>query len=146
MNGQNGNPNDGGNPIVRSSPNEVNLQGHAAVVVGDRAGHALAYNLQTGSPIPGWPVYDGGIPIDSSPSVSPVGGTVYIGIGNSTQPTSGGYWALQPVRRTGLVCRPDQSSVRSDTNRRSSRVDVGRRITGADGGHRRIFSARFNSH
>ncbi len=94
MNGQNGNPNDGGNPIVRSSPNEVNLQGHAAVVVGDRAGHALAYNLQTGSPIPGWPVYDGGIPIDSSPSVSPVGGTVYIGIGNSTQPTSGGYWAL----------------------------------------------------
>ena len=96
MNGQGGNPNDSGNPIVMSSPNEADLQGQPAVVVGDRAGYVMAYNLATGSAVPGWPAYDGGIAIDSSPSVSPGAGpsTVYVGLGNSTRPTVGGYLAL----------------------------------------------------
>jgi hypothetical protein len=96
MNGQNGNPNDTGNPIVISSPNEAVLQGQPAVVVGDRAGYVMAYNMSTGMSIPGWPYYDGGMPIDASPSVSPAGdpSTVYIGLGNSSKPTAGGYLAL----------------------------------------------------
>ena len=89
------NPNDGGNPIVMSSPAEAHLQGQPAVVVGDRAGYVMAYDLANGATVPGWPAYDGGIPIDSSPSVSPGNpSTVYVGIGNSTRPTVGGYLAL----------------------------------------------------
>ena len=96
VNGSGGNPDDAGRPIVISSPNLATLQGHTAVVVGDRAGYVLAYDSTTGSIIPGWPYYDGGIPIDSSPSVSPGGGpsSVYVGIGNASQPANGGYLAL----------------------------------------------------
>jgi hypothetical protein len=96
MNGQNGNPNDTGNPIVISSPNETVLQGQPAVVVGDRAGYVTAYNLSTGTGIPGWPYNDGGVPIDASPSVAPAGdpSTVYIGLGNASRPTAGEYLSL----------------------------------------------------
>ena len=31
-----------------------------AVVVGDRTGYLYAYHLADGSPVNGWPVYDGG--------------------------------------------------------------------------------------
>ena len=93
-NGQNGNPNDSGNPIVISSPNVATLQGSPAVVVGDRAGNVLAYNLATGTTVPGWPFNDGGIAVDSSPSVSPDGSTVYVGLGTAARPTIGGYLAL----------------------------------------------------
>ena len=93
-NGQNGNPNDAGNPIVISSPNVASLEGSPAVVVGDRAGNVLAYNLASGAIVPGWPYNDGGIAIDSSPSVSPDGGTVYVGLGTAARPTVGGYLAL----------------------------------------------------
>ena len=93
-NGQGGNPNDAGRAITISSPNVADLFGQPAVVVGDRAGYVLAYNLTTGAIVPGWP-YDDGVPIDSSPSVSPyVGNTVYIGLGNVTNPAVGGYLSL----------------------------------------------------
>jgi len=94
VNGQNGNPNDAGLPIVISSPNLAELQGSPAVVVGDRAGNVLAYNLTNGSIVPGWPFRDGGVAIDSSPSVSPDGGTVYVGLGTSISPNEGEYVAL----------------------------------------------------
>ena len=96
MNGQNGNPNDAGRPIVMSSPNLATLQGQQAVVVGDRAGNVLAYDLASGAVVPGWPYSDGGVSIDASPSVSPGPGpsTVYVGLGNSSAPTAGGYLAL----------------------------------------------------
>jgi hypothetical protein len=94
VNGQNGNPSDAGLPIVISSPNVAELQGSPAVVVGDRAGNVLAYNLANGSIVPGWPFRDGGIAIDSSPSVAPGGGTVYVGLGTSINPNAGEYVAL----------------------------------------------------
>ena len=94
VNGQNGNPNDANNPILKSSPDVAMLQGNPAVVVGDRAGNVLAYNLATGSIVPGWPYYDGGMAIDSSPSVSPDGGTVYVGLGAVPNANVGGYLAL----------------------------------------------------
>ena len=77
-----------------SSPNVAELQGNPAVVVGDRAGNVLAYNLANGSIVPGWPFRDGGISIDSSPSVAPGGGTVYVGLGTSINPNEGEYVAL----------------------------------------------------
>ena len=94
VNGQNGNPNDAGLAIAFSSPNVAWLQGNQAVVVGDRAGNVLAYNLANGSIVPGWHYNDGGISIDSSPSVSPDGTTVYVGLGNASAPDRGSYLAL----------------------------------------------------
>jgi hypothetical protein len=99
VNGQNGNPNDGGLPIAVSSPNLADLQGAPAVVVGDRAGNVLAYNLANGSIVPGWPYSDGTIPIDASPSVSPDGSTVYVGLGNAVNPNAGSYLALNQYGR-----------------------------------------------
>jgi hypothetical protein len=61
---------DQGSPIAESSPGVATLDtGGPAVVVGDRNGSVYAYHLADGSPVPGWPASDGGIPIDSSPSV-----------------------------------------------------------------------------
>ena len=99
VNGQNGNPNDAGLPIAVSSPNLAELQGSPAVVVGDRAGNVLAYNLATGSIVPGWPYSDGRISIDASPSVSPDGSTVYVGLGNASNPNAGSYLALNKFGR-----------------------------------------------
>ncbi len=91
--------NDGGNPIVDSSPNVANLDGQPSVVVGDRAGGVYAYHLSDGSAVPGWP-YNAGAPVDSSPSVAPIDAngldTVYVGTGNVSDPYSGGYQAIAP--------------------------------------------------
>jgi hypothetical protein len=91
--------NDGGNPIVLSSPNVADLDGQPSVVVGDRAGHVYAYHLSNGSGVAGWP-YNAGAPVDSSPSVAPINAngldTVYVGTGNVAYPTSGGYQAISP--------------------------------------------------
>ncbi len=99
VNGQNGNPNDAGLPNAISSPNVADLQGTPAVVVGDRAGNVLAYDLATGSIVPGWPYGDGGISIDTSPSISPDGSTVYVGLGDASDPDAGSYLALDQFGR-----------------------------------------------
>ena len=71
-----------------------------AVVVGDRTGYLYAYHLADGSLVQGWPVFDGGPPIDSTPSVASVGGTtldsVFVGTGNAQRPDIGGYVAYGP--------------------------------------------------
>ena len=92
--------NDSGNPIVLSSPNVADLDGQPSVVVGDRAGYVYAYHLSNGTAVAGWP-YHAGAPVDSSPSVAPIDGngldTVYVGSGNVSSPTSGGYQAISPT-------------------------------------------------
>ncbi len=90
--------NDANNPIALSSPNVANLDGQPSVVVGDRAGFVYAFHLAGGGTPGGWP-YNAGAPIDSSPSVAPIGNgldTVYIGSGNAATPISGGYQAIAP--------------------------------------------------
>jgi hypothetical protein len=91
--------NDAGSPIALSSPNVANLDGQPAVVVGDRSGHVYAFHVSDGSPVGGWPYY-AGAPVDSSPSVAPINAagrdTVYVGSGNVSTPTTGGYQAISP--------------------------------------------------
>jgi hypothetical protein len=91
--------NDATAPIAQSSPNVANLAGGPAVVVGDRAGNVYAFDLATGSPVPGWPARTGG-PIDATPSVTPLPGSdldeVLVGSGNAQDPRSGGYQAFGP--------------------------------------------------
>ena len=89
-----GNLDDVDQPIAESSPMVANLDGNPDdVVVGDRRGFVYGYNLNTGTAVPGWPTTDGSGPIDSTPSTSAGGGlsSVYVGSGNDTDPTVGGY-------------------------------------------------------
>ena len=92
--------NDAGGPVALSSPNVATLAGGPAVVVGDRAGHVYAFNLASGAGVPGWPVNTGGVPVDSTPSVSDTTGSgldsVFVGVGNAATPTSGGYLGITP--------------------------------------------------
>ncbi|HVC69682.1 MAG TPA: hypothetical protein VNC61_05390 [Acidimicrobiales bacterium] len=96
--------NDNGSPIALSSPNVASLAGGPAVVVGDRAGRVYAFNLATGSPVPGWPVSTGGVPVDSTPSVAAINAngldSVFIGVGNAATPGSGGYEGISPSGAT----------------------------------------------
>jgi hypothetical protein len=68
-------------------------------VVGDRSGYLYAFHLSTGSPVSGWPAYDGGAPIDSTPSVAQLSAgapdTVFVGEGNAARYNVGGFeaWA-----------------------------------------------------
>jgi Fibronectin type III domain len=92
---------DTGNPIAESSPVVANLDGSGpAVVVGDRTGYLYALHLADGSPVTGWPASDQGVPIDSTPSVAPLGGSsldsVFVGAGNAQRPNVGGYMAYGP--------------------------------------------------
>ena len=68
--------------------------------MGDRSGYLYAYHLADGSPAPGWPVFDGGAPIDSTPSVAALEGatlgSVFVGAGNAQHPGLGGYLAYGP--------------------------------------------------
>ena len=70
------------------------------MVVGDRAGHVYAFNLASGTTVPGWPVSTGGVPVDSTPSVADTSGSgldsVFVGEGNAATPTSGGYLGITP--------------------------------------------------
>ena len=95
--------NDAGGPVALSSPNVAQLAGGPAMVVGDRTGYVYAYYLSGSTPtaVPGWPYYDGGVPIDSTPSVADLGGsldTVFVGEGNASAGggTQGGYAAIAP--------------------------------------------------
>ena len=89
---------DQGHPIAESSPDVATLDGLGpAAIVGDRSGNLYAYHLADGSPVPGWPVNDGGVPIDSSPSVlAQADGedSVFVGAGNAADPGQGGYEAF----------------------------------------------------
>ncbi|HLN17201.1 MAG TPA: hypothetical protein VK277_10695 [Acidimicrobiales bacterium] len=93
---------DTGNPVALSSPNVAQLPGGPAAVVGDRAGNVWAYYLNGGGPVPGWPFHTGGVPVDSTPSVAPIGGNglddVFVGVGNPSNPAEyqGGYQAIGP--------------------------------------------------
>ncbi|MGC8626752.1 MAG: fibronectin type III domain-containing protein [Acidimicrobiales bacterium] len=92
---------DKGGPIAESSPILATLDNAGpAVVVGDRSGYLYAYHLSDGSAVPGWPVFDGGAPIDSAPSVAAVNGealdSVFVGTGNAQDPGVGGYEAYSP--------------------------------------------------
>jgi hypothetical protein len=92
---------DKGNPIAESSPIVAALDAAGpAVVVGDRSGYVYAYHLADGSPVTGWPVFDGGAAIDSTPSVSPLGGSsfdsVFVGAGDAQAPAVGAYLAYGP--------------------------------------------------
>jgi hypothetical protein len=91
--------NDANQPIAMSSPTVANLDGHPAVVVGDRRGYAYAYHLTDGTPVAGWDspgVTDGSGPIDSPISVTPgaVTSAVYYGTGDDADPATGGYHAF----------------------------------------------------
>jgi hypothetical protein len=90
---------DANSPVALSSPNVANLDGQPSVVLGDRAGFVYAYHLNGGGTPAGWP-YNAGAAIDSSPSVAPINAngldTVYVGTGNVSSPTSGGYQAISP--------------------------------------------------
>ena len=88
-------------PIAESSPVVATLDGAGpSVVVGDRTGYLYAYHLSDGTAVAGWPVYDGGTPIDSTPSVAALGGSsldsVFVGTGNAKYPDEGGYAAFGP--------------------------------------------------
>ena len=89
---------DAGQPIAESSPVVATLDDTGpAVVVGDRSGFLYAYHLADGSAVAGWPVDDGGVPIDSSPSVLATKSgldDVYVGAGNAADPGQGGYEAF----------------------------------------------------
>ena len=78
----------------------ANLGGGPAVVVGDQSGHVDAYYLANGGQVPGWP-FDAGSEINTSPSVAAVDAsgldTVYVGVGNITDNTEGGYQAISPT-------------------------------------------------
>ncbi len=97
-----GSLNDLGGPIAESSPTLATLDSQGpAVVVGDRSGYLYVYHLSDGSPVGSWPVYDGGDPIDSTPSVAALNGSnldsVLIGAGNAQYPATGGYEAYGPA-------------------------------------------------
>lgn len=93
---------DAGAPIAQSSPVVATLDDDGeAVVVGDRSGHLYAYHLSDGSSVEGWPVSDGGTPIDSTPSATALNGSdldsVFVGTGNAQHPNMGGYYAYGPT-------------------------------------------------
>ena len=83
---------DTGGPVALSSPNvDDAVPGGPAVIVGDRTGNLYAYNLQSGHL--DWST-NVGEPIDSSPSVNPANGMIYIGTGDAAYPDGGGYLAV----------------------------------------------------
>ncbi len=98
---------DKGAPIAESSPMVATLDGQGpSVVVGDRSGYLYAFHISDGTAVPGWPVNDGGPPIDSTASVATFEGSamlggsalgsVFVGAGNAEYPNNGGYLAYGP--------------------------------------------------
>ncbi len=92
---------DTGEPIAESSPIVADLDGQPSAVVGDRTGYLYAYHLADGTAVAGWPAFDGGPPIDSTPSVAALNGntldSVFVGTGNAKSPGVGGYEAYGPA-------------------------------------------------
>ena len=91
---------DSGGPVDQSSPNVATLDADGpSVVVGDTDGNVFAYHLGDGTPVSGWPVRSD-VPVDSTPSVAPLNGSpydsVFVGAGDTADPTVGGYEAFGP--------------------------------------------------
>ncbi len=108
---------DQGQPIAESSPVVATLDNTGpAVVVGDRSGLLYAYHLADGSAVAGWPANDGGVPIDSSPSVRAGASgqdSVFVGAGNAADPGQGGYDAFSssgaPLWYTPVIDPPSDT-------------------------------------
>src|SRR5271165_383766 len=103
--------NDAGSPIAISSPNLAMLNGAPTVVVGDRAGNLLAYNLDSGA---GGTLYHAPGPIDSTPSQVPGQNGVLFGVGNAASPYGGGYFGVDAngglMWRQNIVNQPGDPS------------------------------------
>ena len=91
--------------IKLSSPNVATVNGARAVVVGDRGGNVLAYDLGDGAVA--WPqsvrivtpaTGGRGVPIDSTPSVD-AAGDLFVGAGNAAYPDlpGGGYYGFSSI-------------------------------------------------
>jgi PQQ-like domain len=82
--------------VAGSSPIPVRIDGATAVVVGTTGGKIEAVSLAKGKPVAGWPVSTpGNLPVESTPSVSPSGSTIFVGVGDAAKPSDGGYLALE---------------------------------------------------
>jgi hypothetical protein len=114
---------DAGTPIAQSSPTPVTLGGQPSVIVGDRTGNFFAFELGNPTPAtppalatpvvaPGWSGAHTDAPVDSTPSVAPLGSgssAVLVGAGNDAFPHVGGYRAFNTdgsLRWTTAVVNP----------------------------------------
>lgn len=110
-----------GKPIAGSSPTVATIDGGGPVVlVGDRAGYEYAIRLATGAQV--WKASTGGVPIDSTASVVGSGPSarIYVGVGNSSRPTEGAYWALSAQGRKLWSVHPSALPSRGTTGVQSS--------------------------
>jgi hypothetical protein len=129
---------DAGSPIAESSPIVANLDDEGpAVVVGDRAGYLYAFHLADGSKIAGWPVWDGGPAIDSTPSVAALGGgtdldSVFVGEGNARNAKRGGGYEAFAANGTAQW-QVVAANPRSDKNPTSA-VQASMTVAGLQGG------------
>lgn len=84
-----------GRVIALSSPTLATIDtGSPVVIVGDRGGYVDALRLDTGSQV--WAASTAGAPVDSTPSIVGSGSNlrIYVGAGNASSPSSGGYFAF----------------------------------------------------
>jgi hypothetical protein len=100
-----------------SSPNLAQLPSGPAVVAGDRNGFLYAVPLSsTGAATTEWQASDtGDAPIDSAPSVTPVGGSpydsVFVGAGNASDPVNpaNGYYGFSPTGQSMWMSSTDDA-------------------------------------
>ena len=106
---------DAGSPIALSSPNIASIAGQPAVVVGDRVGYVWAFLLGSGATLNGWP-FHAGAPVDSTPSVDPTTGTIFVGSGNAASPYGGNYQAITPTQPPGDLWAVRAANPSTDPN------------------------------
>jgi len=121
---------DAGSPIALSSPNIASIAGQPAVVVGDRVGYVWAFLLGSGATLNGWP-FHAGAPVDSTPSVDPTTGTIFVGSGNAASPYGGNYQAITPTQPPGdlwavRAANPSTDPIRTTACRRGWRSAISR--------------------
>jgi len=122
---------DAGSPIALSSPNIASIAGQPAVVVGDRVGYVWAFLLGSGATLNGWP-FHAGAPVDSTPSVDPTTGTIFVGSGNAASPygaTTRRSRPRSPLATSG-PCEPRtrrRTPIRTTACRRGWRSAISRR-------------------
>ena len=112
------------------------------MVVGDRTGYLYAYHLADGSAVPGWPVSDGGAPIDSTPSVAALGpGTLDTGVrrgGQRAEPGRRRVRGLRARRPAAVAHRSERPVHRPAPGLRRAGVAHRRRPAGRHGRFRRL--------